>query len=811
MPSRQLLDSPPFASPSVALPIASPPIVGRGTSHRTLVVSLAVGGTLCCVVALVALALLVYYRRLKASRTSPCDVSPAVKLQKFSYRELKAATHAFNDSQKLGQGGFGSVYKGLLRDGTEIAVKKLDRASLQGEREFQNEVTVIGRVNSPHIVSLLGYCSEGKRRLLVYEFMARRSLQEALFDEYQLVPLDWEKRFKIILDTAGGLAFLHFKCDPPIIHGDVKPSNILLDSSLSARIADFGLARLKSEVQIPERSEEGERESIERERIRYERVARDRARRQRRREEAERKRVEEEKAKAATLAGGREPISEIGCAAEEEEEVGIGEHIDKDDVRRSLEFPPLEEGNEEVVADGEENREAAVGSPTQAEEIRVGVEYEAFESAEEGTIDDTKSIATSKDGTPGGPRAAAASGTEEGDGEGWSTISPSQPDLDLSGDNKEVHLLATKTKEHKDKSRRMSWSRDWWWKQDTSHGEHSMRDYVFDWRSESKRMKSKEGSLKDHDCGSEISFEAGRVERRRRESRRHRSKSSEWLGDIIGELSKECKKKQVKRDKSKGREWWREEYCDELSSKSRELKKGEGSRTRSREWWRDEYSEELAAKSKELKKRRDREFSSREVSGELSHSRKLKARGDTSLRERSRSREYWSGDLLSRGVSSTPSMRGTICYVAPEYGGGGMLSEKSDVYSFGVLLLVLISGRRPLQVNASPITEFERANLISWARYLAQTGNVLDLVDPTLQEGYLETQAYLCISVALLCLQRLPATRPNMGEVVKILSGEAEVPALPFEFSPSPPGGLSFKSRRKPSEEKLNIDIPLLP
>lgn len=147
-------------------------------------------------------------------------------------------------------------------------------------------------------------------------------------------------------------------------------------------------------------------------------------------------------------------------------------------------------------------------------------------------------------------------------------------------------------------------------------------------------------------------------------------------------------------------------------------------------------------------------------------------------------------------MSSTPSMRGTVCYIAPECGGGGALSEKCDVYSFGVLLLVLVSGRRPLQVTASPMSEFERANLISWAKQLACHGNLLELVDKSIHSLEKE-QAVLCVTIALLCLQRSPVKRPTMKEIVEMLTGASEPPHLPFEFSPSPPMGFPFKSRKK--------------
>jgi serine/threonine protein kinase len=164
---------------------------------------------------------------------------------------------------------------------------------------------------------------------------------------------------------------------------------------------------------------------------------------------------------------------------------------------------------------------------------------------------------------------------------------------------------------------------------------------------------------------------------------------------------------------------------------------------------------------------------------------------------RRNSQDWASGEIpKSGGISSTPSMRGTVCYIAPEYGGGGLLSEKCDVYSFGVLLLVVVSGRRPLQVTASPMSEFERANLISWARQLAYNGKLLDLVDPSIL-SLDKDQALLCITIGLLCLQRSPSKRPTVKEIVGMLSGEAEPPHLPFEFSPSPPSNFPFKSPRK--------------
>ncbi|KAJ7189440.1 hypothetical protein O6H91_Y532600 [Diphasiastrum complanatum] len=128
-----------------------------------------------------------------------------------------------------------------------------------------------------------------------------------------------------------------------------------------------------------------------------------------------------------------------------------------------------------------------------------------------------------------------------------------------------------------------------------------------------------------------------------------------------------------------------------------------------------------------------------------------------------------------------------------------------------VLMLVIVSGRRPLQVVASAFSEFERANLISWARHAAHAGRILDIVDASMHGEYLKTQVTLCISLALLCLQRLPAVRPTMAEVAKILAGQTQLPQLPTEFSPSPPSGVSpYKTHRKVSADQVSIDLPLL-
>ncbi|KAM7275364.1 hypothetical protein ACFE04_017230 [Oxalis oulophora] len=292
--------------------------------------------------------------------------------------------------------------------------------------------------------------------------------------------------------------------------------------------------------------------------------------------------------------------------------------------------------------------------------------------------------------------------------------------------------------------------RDWWWKQDNNGGGSEsgrIKDYVMEW------------------IGSEIKKE------------RPMPLS---VGNCDDSNLKAKQKKDKIRKNRKPREWWKEEFCEELAKKNKKKRGGGGDL-----WW---QKEELNNKKKKRKSKSSLGSSIdwwlEGFSGEFRMGRR-------------NSRDWTSLEIpKSGGISSTPSMRGTVCYIAPEYGGGGLLSEKCDVYSFGVLLLVLISGRRPLQVLASPMSEFERANLISWARQLARNGKLLDLVDPSIHSLDKE-QCLLCITIAMLCLQKSPGKRPSMKDVVLMLVGEAEPPHLPFEFSPSPPSNFPFKSRKK--------------
>ncbi|CAN1236651.1 Receptor-like serine/threonine-protein kinase At2g45590 [Linum grandiflorum] len=240
MPSRRLLSPP---SPSHPL----------RRHHLPAILAAALGFSL---ISLFLFLFIFLYRKLSRHRTAPTNSSSDLKspshthqCRHFSYPLLRRATSSFSQSNLLGHGGFGSVYKAVL-GGSAAAVKVMDpNGSLQGEREFHNELSIASSLDSPYIVNLLGYSTDRRKRklILVYELMENRSLQEALMDRKCEELMDWSKRYSVMTDVARGLEYLHHCCNPPVIHGDVKPSNILLDSDFNAKIGDFGLARLKSE------------------------------------------------------------------------------------------------------------------------------------------------------------------------------------------------------------------------------------------------------------------------------------------------------------------------------------------------------------------------------------------------------------------------------------------------------------------------------------------------------------------------------------------------------------------------------------
>ncbi|EEC72800.1 hypothetical protein OsI_06491 [Oryza sativa Indica Group] len=166
-------------------------------------------------------------------------------LKHFSFHELQSATDNFNSKNILGQGGFGVVYKGCLRNGALVAVKRLKDPDITGEVQFQTEVELIGLAVHRNLLRLYGFCMTSKERLLVYPYMPNGSVADRLRDYHHGKPsLDWNKRMRIAVGAARGLLYLHEQCNPKIIHRDVKAANILLDESFEAIVGDFGLAKL---------------------------------------------------------------------------------------------------------------------------------------------------------------------------------------------------------------------------------------------------------------------------------------------------------------------------------------------------------------------------------------------------------------------------------------------------------------------------------------------------------------------------------------------------------------------------------------
>ncbi|EOA16238.1 hypothetical protein CARUB_v10004380mg [Capsella rubella] len=171
------------------------------------------------------------------------DISVTHSLQ-FDFKTIEAATDKFSRSNRLGQGGFGEVYKGILPNGTEVAVKRLSKTSGQGAQEFKTEAVLVAKLQHRNLVRLLGFCLEGDEKILVYEFVPNKSLDYLLFDPKKQGQLDWTMRYKIITGIARGVLYLHQDSRLTIIHRDLKASNILLDADLNPKIADFGMARI---------------------------------------------------------------------------------------------------------------------------------------------------------------------------------------------------------------------------------------------------------------------------------------------------------------------------------------------------------------------------------------------------------------------------------------------------------------------------------------------------------------------------------------------------------------------------------------
>ncbi|XP_042449990.1 cold-responsive protein kinase 1-like isoform X1 [Zingiber officinale] len=192
----------------------------------------------------------IFFRRINFDHQSNKhnhDIPEIKNLKIITYKELKNATGCFSHANKVGEGGFGPVYKGRLKNGKNVAVKVLSSESKQGVREFLTELSVISDIEHENLASLYGCCIEGDHRILVYPYLENNSLAQTLLvsgSRYNDIRFDWRTRVKICVGVARGLAFLHEQVQPPIVHRDIKASNILLAEDLTPKISDFGLAKL---------------------------------------------------------------------------------------------------------------------------------------------------------------------------------------------------------------------------------------------------------------------------------------------------------------------------------------------------------------------------------------------------------------------------------------------------------------------------------------------------------------------------------------------------------------------------------------
>ncbi|XP_031477540.1 cysteine-rich receptor-like protein kinase 2 isoform X2 [Nymphaea colorata] len=221
----------------------------NGSSKKYILGGVLGGGAL---VVILALSFFIFWRQSRKAPSAKGDILVATELQgpmNFHYSDLRTATSNFSLENKLGEGGFGEVYKGILKNGKVVAVKKLAiEKSQKAKDSFEGEVKLISNVHHRNLVRLLGCCSKGPDMMLVYEYMPNKSLDIFLFGDQQGT-LNWKQRFGIIVGMARGLAYLHDEFHVCIIHRDIKSSNILLDNDFQPKIADFGLARLLPEGQ----------------------------------------------------------------------------------------------------------------------------------------------------------------------------------------------------------------------------------------------------------------------------------------------------------------------------------------------------------------------------------------------------------------------------------------------------------------------------------------------------------------------------------------------------------------------------------
>ncbi|XP_072985299.1 leucine-rich repeat receptor protein kinase HPCA1-like isoform X1 [Typha latifolia] len=236
---------------------------GDPVSHRGLIIGLSVGCTL-LILAVLVVGIYASRQRERARRAISINdpfaswlsegedqgAAPQLNSAKsFSFDELRKSTNGFQRINEIGIGGYGKVYRGMLSDGRIVAIKRSNQGSTQGGLEFKTEIELLSRVHHKNLVGLVGFCFEKGERMLVYEFISNGTLRESLSGKSGR-QLGWNRRLKIALDSAKGLAYLHEHANPPIIHRDIKSTNILLDENLTAKVADFGISQLVADTEI---------------------------------------------------------------------------------------------------------------------------------------------------------------------------------------------------------------------------------------------------------------------------------------------------------------------------------------------------------------------------------------------------------------------------------------------------------------------------------------------------------------------------------------------------------------------------------